>query len=212
MEKVLLEETYVLEYIKDILNNSKIKPKEIEGAKYHHNSDYIDAPSIIKNGIYSISGLHKNGIKFFSDEIMHVLNDEQSHVNGNDEISLAVVGLKDLYPGEEEYDPHGEAVVDFLVASDVKTRRSSINYGNEYLASNFIEQQKLRSVDVRILKHLEKTNNIRSIIEKYNILREIALTLKETNLNIPLREASSNEAIELDIDSLIEKPVVLLKK
>ena len=40
MNKKIIEEKYVLEYIKDMINDYGIKLVEVNNAKYHHNTSY----------------------------------------------------------------------------------------------------------------------------------------------------------------------------
>lgn len=48
------------------------------------------------------------------------MSDTESHVNGKNSVSLSVIGLKDLYPNEVEYNPFSPNLVDFLITSDIK--------------------------------------------------------------------------------------------
>ena len=219
MNTILLEERYILEYIKDILNDIKIKSYIVNNAKYHHNADYRDASSICQYGILSLVDLKKLGIKNYTDEFLKKMDDIESHINGSNAISLSVVGLQDLYPNEDEYDPFVPNQVDFLVSSEIKTGRSSINYGNEFLSYNSIGVDKLRSVDIRLLKLIElvekgyASNNysIESVIRKYNYLKNIALTMKHFQLDIPLREMSYQDNSSMDLDKLSSLPKLMLK-
>ena len=70
MDTILLEKKFVLEYIKDILNDIKIASGMINNAKYHHNTDYSVAPSILKYGVLSLTDLNKLGIKNYSTEFL----------------------------------------------------------------------------------------------------------------------------------------------
>ncbi len=177
--------------------------------RYHHNSSYASAPSIIKNGILSLHDLHRNGIVNFSDSQLKIFDDTDSHVNGSDRVSLAVVGLDDLYKDEVEFNPFKPANVDFIVSSNIKASRNSTHYGNEFLSYGSIKNDMLRSVDVRILEYLDRlskleTTNVNDLINIYESLRNIAIALKESKLDIPLREMSKGNS--LDIDKIIEMP------
>lgn len=221
-KSILLEEKFVSEYIEDIVNDFKIKTSSVKDYKYHHNTSYSDATSIIRNGILSIRELTRLGIKNYSNNLLDVMSDTSSHVNGADAISLAVVGLDDLYREEFEYDPYSPTNVDFLISGDILTYRNTINYGNEYLSFSSINPDKFRAVDVRLLKYLEIEKRERKIInndkyiplllEKYNQLRDIALALKEKKLDIPFREMSYDKEISLDIERVSELPKIMLKK
>lgn len=220
MKKIILEEKYILEYIRDIISDARIGSSVVNNAKYHHNTDYQDAPSVCRYGILSMLDLKKFGIKDYSEEILKLMNDIESHINGNYGVSLAVVGLTDLYPNEDEYDPYIPTKVDFLVSSNLNAYRSSERYGNEFISSKSIGVDQIRSIDIRILKLLELTTqrshlNIYSIqktIEEYNCIKDIALAMKETQLDIPLREMSYQDNTTLDIDRLSDIPKLILKK
>lgn len=218
---ILIEEKNILEYIKFTLKESRYKTVVINNAKFHHNTSYNDAPLICHYGILSMVELKKNGLKNYSKQCLKVMSDIESHVNGEDAVSLSVVGLKDLYPGEEEYNPHSLTDVDFLVSSDIRTRRNNQNYGNEFLVSGGIGIDKLRSIDVRLLDLMEDMEDkrsfasnsytIHSLIDKYNNLKNIALAVKKTKLDIPIREMSSVDNFSMDIDKLSKVPKLILK-
>ena len=212
MSKILLEEKYVLEYIRDMLSTLKIGAKEVTDARYHHNASYEKIPSILRNGILSLLETNKLGITKYTDQDLEILNDITSHVNGNDSISLSVVGLTDLYPNEDEYNPYSQNYVDLIISSDVKARRSSTRYGNEFLVKDKISPDKIKAVDIRLLKSMEeKRNHEKEIIEKYNHLREIALIIKELNLDVLLREMSEDN-LTFDIDKVSKTPQIVLKQ
>ncbi|MBR3140629.1 MAG: hypothetical protein IKF11_07180, partial [Methanobrevibacter sp.] len=94
----------------------------VENAKYHHTTKYKDASSVCKYGILTLEDLNKRGIRNDSPEFIRRMDDIDSHINGADGISLAVVGLKDLTRDEFEYNPFEPTRVDFLVSSDVRAR------------------------------------------------------------------------------------------
>lgn len=217
MEKnlVLLEKKYVLQYIRDLINNIRLGNESVNNAKYHHNSSYKNAPSICKNGILTIKDLERLKIEEYSKEVLEKMSDIESHANGNDCISLAVVGLNDLYPHEDVYDPFNSISVDFLVTSDLPASRYSINYGNEYLSHESIGIDKLRAVDVRILKLIYLLSNnaetIKEVVDCYNYLRNIALAMKNSQLDIPLREMSYKDGFAMDKDKLSTAPKLVLR-
>ena len=64
------------------------------------------------------------------------------------------------------------------------------------------------------IKDNQRRNNsdsIRTLIDKYNQLKNIAITLKTMKLNIPVREMSNNNNYGLDIDKLSKTPKLVLK-
>ena len=67
MERLILEDKYIYEYIKDILNESRIKSEEISDSLYHHNRSYKNTPVAIRNGLLSLKDLTEKGIISFSD-------------------------------------------------------------------------------------------------------------------------------------------------
>lgn len=215
METILLEERYILEYIRDILNDSKMKSLPIKHARFHHNTSYESVPSVCKYGILSLADLNKLGIKNYSEDFLKLMDDIDSHVNGVNAISLSVVGLTDLYPNEEEYCPFSPNLVDFLISSDVKASRMSTHYGNEFLSYNRINVEMLRSIDVRILSliNLYETGNynIEYIVNRYNLLKDIALSIKESELDILFREMSSQDDLSLDIDKISTIPKIVYR-
>lgn len=219
MSTILLEERHIFEYIKDILNDIKTGTSIVDNAKYHHNTSYCDAVSICQCGILTMMDLKKAGIKDYTNECLQKMADIESHINGNDAVSLSVVGLQDLYHNEDEYNPFNPSQVDFLVSSEIQTGRSSIHYGNEFLSYQSIGVDKLRSVDIRLLKLIESIEknesssnySIKNIIGKYNCLRNIALTMSKFGLNIPLREMSYWDNSSMDVDKLSSMPTLILK-
>lgn len=203
-----MNEREIFEFIDDNIASTRIKGREIDG-KYHHNTTYEQAPSIIKNGILSLEDLHKNRIITFSAETLKKLSNTESHINGIDGISLARTGLTDLYADEDEYDPLRPIVVDFIIDSNIKARRTTIHYGNEYIANSPIEPDKIKSVDIRIRKYLKllEKKDVETAIRYYENLKLIAQALKEKQLDIPLRELSE-ENTSLDIDKVLKMPKI----
>lgn len=218
METILLEEENVLEYIYDSICKVKNDGEEVKNAKYHHNTAYKDAVSICKYGILTLIDMNLKGIREDTKEFLKIMGDIDSHVNGNNCVSLSVVGLTDIYPNEDEYNPFSPNLVDFLVSSDIQASRSSTHYGNEFLSFGSIMRDKIKSVDIRLLnllcqsKSYMNDSSTQAIIKKYNYLREIALELKRQQLELPLREMSESNIFEINIDKLADQPKLLLKK
>lgn len=220
MEYIEIEEKYVFEYIRDILNSSKLGNLEIDNSSYHHNSNYDDASSIITTGILTLEELNRLNIKKFTPQQLQIYNDIESHINGTMGISLSKVGLKDLYKDEDEYNPFDSKLVDFVISTDIKAARTTLHYGNEFVTQTSITPEKFKSVDIRLLKYLEEVKSKRDILEyiksleklisKYNRLKNIALSLKQKDTYIPFREMSYDDSV-LDIDKLINNPQLKLK-
>lgn len=221
MNKIQIEEKHLFEYMRDNIYSLKRGSQNIQNARYHHNISYRDSSTAVNFGILSMKELNRRGIKKYSSLELSVADDITSHVNGADGISLSVVGLDDIYKNEDEYDPFDPESVDFLIDSNIKAYRSSINYGNEFIAKNQILPNDFRSIDIRLLKYidrLEKSSKFSSdkeidkLIDKYNNLRLIATAIKKSNFDIPLREMSENNNSTFDIDKLSDVPKLLLKK
>ena len=99
MEKVHIEEKYIPEYVGDMLSSLKCGTEQVSNtnAKFHHNTDYEQVPSVIKYGILSLQELNKLGLKNYSEKLLKLMSNIDSHVNGDTGISLSVTGLEDLY-------------------------------------------------------------------------------------------------------------------
>lgn len=198
----------VLEFLDDNIASCEYGKLDVDG-KFHHNAEYKDGSSIIRNGILSIKDLHNSGVRTFDEKALRVVQDHLSHINGDDGISLSVVGLNDLYRDEEEYNPFKPGRLDFIV-DGIKASRTTYHYGNEYICYNSIGNDKIKAVDIRLREYLRIVSNIDDVnmaIKYYEYLREIALTLKELNLSIPIREMSNNNRL-LDTDRVINMPKI----
>lgn len=221
MQEILLKGEHVLDYVEDNIVSCLTSEANVEDDKFHHNTKYKDAISVIENGILSPSELNKLGAPGFSDEVIKTMDDIDSHANGSESISLAVVGLDDLMPDEFEYDPFSEKQVDILITSDITARRVTTNYGNEYLSDESIDVDKFRAIDTRLLAFVqtirEKTgeepfnSSVSELLENYNKLRDMAYLIKKIQLDVPLREMSGNEALAIDIDKISNMPKVKIK-
>lgn len=212
MNNITIEEKYVLEYISDMLSSFKTKSVQVNNAHYHHNTSYSNTPIILRHGILCLSELNKQGIKKFSKNQLDLYSDIDSHINGINSISLAVVGLTDLYSDEFEYNPFSATGVDLNISSDIRVRRAARHYGNEFLCDTSIGIDKIKAIDIRLLELIQNCPDfsIKEKINLYNILREIALTIKQKNIDIPLREMSSGD-MALDIDKIVDSPKLILK-
>lgn len=211
--EVLLEEKYVLEYIRYTLTSMMISTSSIFNARYHHNTEYILTKSIIKYGILSLEELNKLGLRSDPANMLELMDDIESHINGKNGVSLSVVGLTDLYRDEEEYNPYNSNFVDILVSSDVRAVRNSVHYGNEFVSREVITPDKIKSIDIRLLNFInsKKYENIEEVVNRYNSLKSIALTIINENLNIPVREMSDNTGNIFDVDRLATIHKVKLK-
>ena len=221
MQEIILNSEHVLDYVEENIEECLGDKAVVEDDKFHHNIKYKDAISVIENGILSPSELNKMGVEGFDDEVIKTMDDLDSHANGSESISLAVVGLDDLNPDEFEYNPFSEKQVDILITSDIVARRVTTNYGNEFLSDKSIDVEKFRAIDTRLLSFVqtirEKTSedafdgSVRELIDNYNKLRDMAHLIKKIQLDVPLREMSGNEGLEIDVDKISNMPKVKIK-
>lgn len=217
MNKKIIRKKYAFEYIKDMLSTYLCTLKNIEAAKYHHNSPYEYASFIIKNGVLSMEDINKLGIRSYSKEDLKLMDDIESHVNGRNGVSLSIVGLTDLYKGEEEYDPFMTNMVDFLIDDNIKAFRNTIHYGNEFVSESKITSDKIKSADIRLIKYIQdlSKNNDRDIIDAVNKYNNLILMSKEIisgNKDIQIREMSDGFNKNIDIEKMSETPKLILER
>ena len=220
MRRDYLEQEFVLEYVSEHLSDFIQDCVVVNDAKFHHNTNYTSAPSLIRNNILSLEELSKKKIKNFTEEDLKMYDDTESHANGSSGISLAVVGLDDINRDEFEYDPYSENQVDFLIQSDIKVMRNSVHYGNEFITFDQIEAEKFKAIDIRIAKYIDKlvksgrqfdSDAIGTLVQRYNCLRNIAITLQNEGLDIPLREMSYDNCSSLDVEMVASSAKLVLK-
>lgn len=211
-----IETTLLSEYIEEIFDLNTYEGDEIENARYHHNANYEKAPSILKNNILSIRRLYERGAINLSQQQLYLLDDILSHANGTDGISLSVVGLKDLYKDEFEYNPFNPKYMDYIISSDIKAQRYTTNYGNEYIAKNEISLSDIKSIDFRLIEYiksisLRETDDYNDIIKKYNTLLYVTKKLVREELPIVIREMSSTQKT-FDIVNMSKNPYLVKVK
>ena len=206
VKKIYVQKENVLNYILELLNIYKGETIKLENARYHHNTDYKDGKNVVENGILTLQSLSDKGLMELSKEQLKIMDDTSSHINGINGVSLAVVGLKDLYRDEFEYDPFDDSKLDIIVDTSLHARRTSTNYGNEYIADGDIDISYIRAIDIRLEECINKVLNtddervIIEIVEKFNYLIDISSSL--INLNILLREASFEQYKVLDKENI----------
>lgn len=220
MSDIKLDRCDVVNYVKNTLDNSKTNFDEVTDAKYHHNTKYCDASSVIRLGILTMSELNKLKLRHDSPKSLKVMNDTLSQVNGLDGVSLAVTGLDDLYPDEDEFDPFLSDVVDFRIADTLSPRpgRDSTKYGNEFIYRGIIKPEEFRAIDIRILEYIEQLENnvsnmgsrsIEELKNNYNNLLDMLKVLKDANLDVPVRETFGGFSI--DKEKMSECPRIVIK-
>ena len=217
MNEKIIREKYALEYIRDILSTYSYALKNVDNAKYHHNAPYKDAPLIIKYGVLSMENINKFGIRSYSEDDLILMDDRESHVNGRNGVSLSIVGLTDLYAGEEEYDPFTTEMIDFLIDNNIRAFRSTIHYGNEFVSEGKITSDKIKSADIRLIKYIQDLlkkgrGNIEDAVNKYNNLILMSIEIIISNKDIQIREMSDGFNKTIDTLKISEEPRLILKK
>ena len=217
MNEKIIREKYALEYIRDILSTYSYALKNVDNAKYHHNAPYKDAPLIIKYGVLLMENINKFGIRSYSEDDLILMDDRESHVNGRNGVSLSIVGLTDLYAGEEEYDPFTTEVIDFLIDNNIRAFRSTIHYGNEFVSEGKITSDKIKSADIRLIKYIQDLlkkgrGNIEDAVNKYNNLILMSKEIINSNKDIQIREMSDGFNKTIDTLKISEEPRLILKK
>lgn len=217
MNEKIIREKYALEYIRDILSTYSYALKNVDNAKYHHNAPYKDAPLIIKYGVLSMENINKFGIRSYSEDDLILMDDRESHVNGRNGVSLSIVGLTDLYAGEEEYDPFTTEMIDFLIDNNIRAFRSTIHYGNEFVSEGKITSDKIKSADIRLIKYIQDLlkkgrGNIEDAVNKYNNLILMSKEIISSNKDIQIREMSDGFNKTIDTLKISEEPRLILKK
>lgn len=223
IKEIIIKESEVEKFVKEIINSAKTQPVNVENALYHHNTKYEYVPFNIRNGLMSVMMLQKYGRVNYTEEQLSAFENDCYNVNGIYCISLSKVGLADQYSdNDEEYNPLKGNMPDILISSDIFARRRPKNYFNEYLADDIILPDKFKAIDVRIIKVSENNEKvyrwpsrearILDLKKMYNGLSEIAIAIKEMNLDIPLREMSYEDNMVLDIDKVASFPKISLIK
>lgn len=218
MEKVVLKSEHALDYVEEKIMDCLTDEIIIKEAKFHHNTKYKDITSVIEKGILSPIELNRLGVKGYDDDVISTMDDIESHANGVESVSVAAVGLSDISDDEFEYDPFNESQVDILLTSDIKARRYTANYGNEFLVDKSIDIDKFRAIDIRLLslvQTIRENNNkselVKELIDCYNKLRELAYIIKHNKVDVPIREMSAGEALAIDVDKISSMPKVKIK-
>lgn len=189
-----------LDYIRDGICEGLELCNEQNSDYFHHNTEYKNILNILKYGILSIKELQKDHITHFTEEQLKNLDDVESHINGIDGISLSKVGLTDIYPNEDIYEPFHPDSVDIVVSSDIKAARNSLHYGNEYICYSKIPISKIISLDFRILELInncdyENIKELNKVISKYNYLITAIKKINDYNIPILLKEMSNGNLV-----------------
>ncbi len=204
----------IYEFVRDNVYSCRTAFTKVSNARFHHNIDYKHVPSAVKHGILSYYYQKKviENRELTPDELYRYSDD--FHVNGTSFISLSTldIDMDSIYEDEWLYDYRTSSDADILVSSDVKAFRNATNYANEFLADGIIPTENFRAIDLRLLEAegINKGNRIQKLINNYNYLRSIAVSLLENKIDIPLRERSI-EDFDLDIEKVKMLPELRVK-
>lgn len=204
----------IYEFVRDNVYSCRIAFTTVDNARFHHNIGYKHVPSAIKHGI--LSCYHQKKIienrELTHDELYRYSDD--CHVNGTSFISLSTldIDMDSVYEDEWLYDYRTNEEADILVSSDVRAYRNTTNYSNEFLVDGIISTDDFKAVDLRLLgtRGINEETRIQKLINNYNCLRRIAVSLFENKLDIPLRERSI-EDFDLDIEKVKTLPELRVK-
>lgn len=209
------------EMIKKSLYSCKESSKPIIDAEFYHQTKMERVPHVLRNGLLSKRKIAElEGRKLTSQE--RSLYSDDGRVNGLDYISLSNMNLDFSQMDEKElcFNPFNTIEANIIISKDVNPSRSTHNYFNEYLVKERISPEKFNAIETRILDIMnfdfhdtdknKLENRIELMIKYYNYLRNIAITLKENKLEIPLREVS-DEVITLNPKKVIRMPHFELK-
>lgn len=204
----------VYQLIRENIYACKTTSIEVENAKFHHNIPYAKVSSALKHGLLSLKEEYRlRGETLTSKEKMKYSR-EGGHINGIDEISLASTA-NDIVVYEDEiiYDPFSSVDVDIVISSFIKAYRITEHYVNEFLTERKVSTEDFKSIDFRLLNYIKKCTSLEQLkkaIQYYNYICEIASTMVELGLDIPLREMSEEE-VTLDKEKVMKLPRIKLK-
>ena len=200
-----------------LLSSAQVPFKDVENAKFHHVTQYSSAPGILQTGLLSYLEKMKMLGKEPDYKELQIRSDEH-FVNGTTYISLSKEGFseKDLYPGDDLmiFNHERPGVIDIVISNEVKAVGIGINYLNEYLAEDRVDRELFRAVDTRLIDYfndIDKSASLELKVRKFNDLRNIALAMKESGLDIPLRH-NGVEQFGLDIEKVSSFPVVRIRR
>lgn len=217
LETIYIKEKDAYEFIKFLLHSCMTSSAIIQDAKFHHETRIEKIPSMINNGILSKDKLAKLDDKGLSHHEISIYSDDY-HVNGLNYVSVSSMELDFSTMGKDEFywDPFTSLQSGIVISKDIKACRVTKNYFNEFLVEGGIHPNSFKAIDTKVLKvytyrfYDEKENRIDRMLRYYHTLKYIAYVLKESRLDIPLREVS-DEIITLNPQKVLKLPNLRLK-
>lgn len=159
-------------------------------------------------------------------------------VNGLNGVSISSldVNFSKMYRDELWYNPSVGVLANIVISNEVRAAQTTDHYFNEFVVYGGIKPKYFNAVDVRILRLLDYYRRdsddvaIGAMITQYNSLIDIASTIRELGMDIPLRESSEwiiyevmkgkfmdrivesvDGIVELDIDKVSSLPKMNIK-
>ena len=230
LSKINVDVNNVYSVVKENVYSCVDTPIRIDDIKFHHNLHIESIPNALKYGLLSNEMKAKIiEIRELTEQEIFMYSDDH-YVNGKDNISLAstMEDSSKMSSHERLYNSYQTGLSSIIVSKNVKAGRNAKNYYNEFLVQDKIPVDLFNSIEIRLLKLFNSKYAFRNakteeekakeFIKTYEVLREIAIFLKENNLDIPLRESSnvmcnedSDNAITLNPEKVIEMPKLVLK-
>ena len=101
-----------------------------------------------------------------------------------------------MYRDECWYNPSRGVLANVVISNDVRAAQTTDHYFNEFVVYGGIAPKDFKAIDVRILRLLDYYKKdsdevtINAMITQYNSLIDIAATIRQLGMDIPLRESS----------------------
>ena len=166
--------------------------------RYNCNVAIEDIPSVLRLGLLCKDKKVKicEGRELTKEEYAYYTSDH--HVNGVDSISLSRMDIdfSKMYRDEDWYDASSGILANLVISNSVKASHVTHHFYNEFLAYDSIDPKYFEAIDVRVLRAYQSNKLdseefiIKNLLNQYNSLIDIAKTMKELGINIPLRESS----------------------
>lgn len=200
-----LDRNEIFNLIKEAVNGCIAKDADDIDHDYNCNVKIQDVSSVLKLGFLPKSVRFKilENRELTEKEIALFTSD--CCVNGLDGVSISSLDLdfSKMYKDECWYNPARGVLANIVISKDIRAGHVTDHYYNEFVVYGGINPKDFKAIDVRILRLLDyytRENDevaIGAMITQYNSLIDIATTIKELGISIPLRESSKWEIFEV---------------
>ena len=160
-------------------------------------------------------------------------------VNGLNGVSISSINVDwaQMYRDECWYNPSRGVLANIVISNDVRAAQTTDHYFNEFVVYGGIAPKDFKAIDVRVLRLLDYYRKesddvvINAMITQYNSLIDVASTIRELSMDIPLRESSKwtiQEVmkgkfmdgivesvlgiVDLDVDKVAALPKMIVKR